>query len=203
MPNDRLTKQIFIMDYNRCSNNWSYDIKTIFEELDMLPLYENKEPCDLDTSKNQFVKDFEKECVTEINNKPKLRTFKLFKDNCNPSTYLTSCMNRYERSLLAKFRSGILQLKIETGRFNQTKLEERVCECCNVGQIEDELHFLIKCNLYTELRNRLFVKISRTKPEFLNMNDKDKFIYLMKNVTYAVASFIKNAWELRKSKLYK
>ena len=63
-------------------------------------------------------------------------------------------MLRSHRSLLAQLRSGILPLRLETGRFQnirdentghfqKLKVEERVCTLCNLNCIEDEIHFVL------------------------------------------------------------
>ena len=54
---------------------------------------------------------------------------------------------------MAKLRCGVLPIKIETGRFVNLALEDRICEVCNLNEIEDELHFICKCELYNETRN--------------------------------------------------
>ena len=63
------------------------------------------------------------------------------------------------KSLLAQFQTGILSLRIETGRyqlkkdpnaecFRKLKVEERTCLICNTGDIENEKNFLCKCCAY-------------------------------------------------------
>jgi len=133
MPNDRLTKQMFNTDYllANANDNWSKSVRDIFITFGKVDIYENKSECDITFSEQKLFELFENECKSSILSKPKLRTYKTFKNDCNTTDYVKSCMNRYERSLLAKFRCGILQLKIETGRFNQTKLEDRLCDICN------------------------------------------------------------------------
>ena len=68
----------------------------------------------------------EQEWKTSANNKPKLRTYIKFKKNTQTEPYVFKLTNKYERSLLAKLRSGILQLHVESGRFNGTALENRM-----------------------------------------------------------------------------
>ena len=202
MANDRLTKRTFIMDYNRGVSNWCERIKSVFEMLDLLPVYENKEICDIVFCTERMFEIFNKECQEDIRKKPKLRTYKLFKKDCNVAEYIKSCLNKSERSLLAKFRCGILQLRIETGRFDQTKVEDRICELCDDDLIEDEFHFLMKCRLYDDLRDVLFAKAKLKCENFCNMTGEEKFVYLMSNCNFNVAKFIKNAWQLRKEKRY-
>ena len=59
---------------------------------------------------------------------------------------------------MAQIRSGTLPLRVETGRFINTPLEARICGFCNRGAIEDEMHFIHKCELYAEERRRFFTE---------------------------------------------
>lgn len=104
---------------------------------------------------------------------------------------------------MAKFRTGILQLRIETGRFNQTKVEDRICQLCDTSEIEDEQHFLCSCPLYNEHRQCLFASALLRCPEFSIMQVSDKFTFLMTNCDREVLKFLKKAWEVRKQILYK
>ena len=119
-----------------------------------------------------------------------------------PTDYV-KYMNKYDRSLLAKFRCGILQLKVETGRFNNIKLEERLCNVCDLNEIEDEYHFLCICTLYNDQRQTLFNNVSNKHNEFSNLDMRQKFTYLLSKCSKDVSKFIKRAWDVRKEVLYK
>ena len=42
------------------------------------------------------------------------------------------------RRMLAMLRGGTAALRVETGRWNGLKKEERICRQCMMGEIEDE-----------------------------------------------------------------
>ncbi len=67
--------------------------------------------------------------------------------------YVKYCLNTRKRSLTAQIRIGILPLCIETGRFRNLKVEERVSQVCNNGDVEYKFHFVCICNAYTTWRN--------------------------------------------------
>ncbi len=56
-------------------------------------------------------------------------------------------------NMFAKLRCGILPLHIETGRYTNTELENRLCEFCEKNVIEDEKHFICSGSFYNDLRN--------------------------------------------------
>ena len=64
--------------------------------------------------------------------KTKLRLYKLFKRNIETEKYLMANLSRHERSLIAKLRTGMLPLAIETGRFRKIPPEDRLCILCIV-----------------------------------------------------------------------
>jgi len=66
--------------------------------------------------------------------------------------YINQVSNKFERSPIAKVRCGILQLHVELGRFNQIRLEDRLCKICEDGFVEDEIHFV--CMLKISNRKR-------------------------------------------------
>ena len=79
--------------------------------------------------------------------------------------------------MLAQIRSGILPLRIETGRYQnikdnttkkmrKMKVEERICLICNSGAVENEIHFIFECEPYIEAPNELFYKALQSNETF-------------------------------------
>ena len=101
-------------------------------------------------------------------------------------------MRRDHRRILARFRSCNLPLAIATGRFTKPKtpLNQRLCRFCKTSAIEDETHFLIACDLYSDIRYGLFKNAVDMNTNFLGMSDSDKLAFLMKTdrLQYKIAS---------------
>ena len=96
------------------------------------------------------------------------------------------------------------KLKIETGRYNSQNEyrppEERLCTNCNLQEIENEIHFLIRCPKYEHMRNILFENITTNNLHFSIYNDHQQFVWLLtndhlENIKY-VASFIKEGFNM-------
>ena len=138
----------------------------------------------------------------EIQNKPKLRTYVLFKNNVNIESYVKKHMQKRTRSCFAQFGLGILPLHIETGRYDNTPLLARTCKLCESEQIEDEYHFLMVCPVYTELRLQLFQKSSILISNFETSSDTDNFVSLVKSSQKYVAQFVDAAYQRRRNILY-
>ena len=85
-----------------------------------------------------------------------------------------------------------LQWKL-IGILNQKNpLAERLCKVCNSAVVEDEIHFLIDCELNSDIRYELFHYAHIIHPDFMSLTFGGKLIYLMQNN----ALQIKLTWSL-------
>ena len=46
--------------------------------------------------------------------------------------------------MLTKLRGGTAELRVETGRWSGLQREERICKQCALGEVEDEVHFVLR-----------------------------------------------------------
>ena len=121
--------------------------------------------------------------------KNKLRTYRLFKQTFVSEQYVKcKYMSRKHRSAMARFRCGVAPLRIETGRYERTRLppDQRICPLCKNG-VEDERHVLLYCPFYTDLRNDLFLSLS-VGTSFNMMSDDEKFIYIFSNTNCLIVT---------------
>ena len=107
----------------------------------------------------------------------KLRTYAQFKTEFKTESYLQDrTISLKDRKAFAQVRCGVAPLRIETGRYDQGRYipeEERICLICNQG-IENELHLVMNCAYYNDIRQNLLsegVEIYRAKPDIM-MNSK-------------------------------
>ena len=122
-------------------------------------------------------------------------------------------MSKHKRSLMAQFLTGILPLKIETGRFKKIRdtssgklrclnSQERICEMCTLNEPEDEIHFLCSCTLYISFRKPLFDEAIKFNVEFQSLSNNNKFMWLINNIWREIVNFLLAAWQTRSSVLF-
>ena len=113
-------------------------------------------------------------------------------------------LTKSERSITAQFRSGILPLHVETGRFgnNRKDLSERVCNICNSEQVEDETHFAFICPIYNNFRNDLYHNIQMHNVNFINWTNTEKLKCLFKEYPRQFAKFLVRAFNRRRNILF-
>ena len=86
--------------------------------------------------------------------------------------------NYKHRRELTKLRISAYSLQIEKGRYHrpqQIPIEERFCLHCTDGDVEDEMHFLMKCSCSSlaETRETLITDICTAFPIFRNLPKTD------------------------------
>ena len=95
--------------------------------------------------------------------KPKLRTYIKHKKTIEFEEYLTN-EDQKGMKLLAKLRSGTNSLRIETGRYDGRQISDRICKTC-WGDLEDEIHNLMECKTYTDIRRECLEELNMKKDD--------------------------------------
>ena len=83
------------------------------------------------------------------------------------------------RAAFAKFRCGVAPIRIETGRYENLDVGQRLCHFCDAEHIEDEPSVILICSLYNNLRCALFSKDALVLPNFNNLTDSAKTSFLL------------------------
>ena len=74
---------------------------------------------------------------------------------------------------------------IENGHHFKMPLENRTCKLCDLNEIEDEPHFMIKCSYYSDFRDKMLSDITDALSFNVdNLSEKDKFKFLMSVTEY-------------------
>ena len=117
--------------------------------------------------------------------------------------FVTEFIPKFKISLLAQLRIGILPLNIEVGRYYGIDLENRVCTLCHQNEVEDEIHFMMLCPIYSNIRSYYFDKFKLLIEGFNQLDLYGKYIALLncKKVKIA-ANYVETLWNIRKSKLF-
>ncbi|MCG8113538.1 MAG: reverse transcriptase family protein [Candidatus Thiodiazotropha taylori] len=205
----RLVKSVFTWSrsHGRC---WEKRFLKFARDSGFLNLFQNDHICVKSTIKQCKAKlteiDQEKWHSNLFNdtgqeNGNKLRTYRLYKTILECEEYIKLPLNRDHRRILAMFRCGNLPLHIETGRYARPKIpaDQRSCFYCS-EKVENEIHFLIECPFYDDIKRKLFQKANLCNSNFNGFSQKDKFIFLMNNVNMQplLASTLYDMWQRRK-----
>lgn len=195
MNNDRLNKRVALWALSksgRACKNWMYSVAD-FLNGNNLTQYANiaenipAPSCFIRNVENKLFEKFSTSWYSRINcrkgtsgkGRNKLRLYKLLKTNFNVEQYCKIIMPPSHRAAFSKFRCGVAPIRIETGRYEGLAEEMRLCPFCNV--VENELHVILNCRMYDDLRETLYVKAQECAPHFNSMSDGNKFVFLFSN----------------------
>ena len=205
MNDNRINKHIFLWDYERPNIGWCSDVKHILQELNLSDIFYNCTRCNIKEASELLINNYCNKWKLDYMHVPKLRTYCKFKDSFCAESYLTMNINRKCRSYCAQLRCGILPLRIETGRYGSNYIpeEERVCNICNSGDIENEYHFIFDCSAFNEIRQQLFIKMSVLFTNFQHCDRNNRMkLFMHKDGIKCFCDYLLKAFDLRKSLIY-
>ncbi len=120
-------------------------MKEVLNKLNMNDNFDNRKPVSINSVWALLHEKTCKNWEENIFKMPKVRIYVKFKQRFEVEPYILSFMNRKTRSYLVQFRSGILPLQIEVGRWANKNVEERLYLVYNEGLVEDEQPFTFLC----------------------------------------------------------
>ena len=195
-------------------NNWCSLVRHLLDFVDMSNVWEQQFIVNNTTFIGKVTEKLSslyiaywKNQIGDSERNPILRTYKLFKTQFCLESYLLNIQNHCIRKTLAKFRLSSHILQIEVGRHSKPKtpVAERTCKC-NESAIEDEMHLLLFCSFYSDLRCRFFQNISITGIiDRSNMSDLDFFVAIMsckdKNIVNILGKYITQCFKVRQNEI--
>ena len=133
---------------------------------------------------------------SSVSNNKKLSLYKSVKSTFVYENYLDVLDIRKFRYCYVNFRIGSHSLGVEHGFFKNAPPSVRICKCCSLNCIEDELHFLLVCDNYTALRNKYIPSFYYEQPNLFRM----KLLMSCENpdIVKSVATYLYHAFQRRK-----
>ena len=206
MEDGRLTKHVFQWEKPLASRrqNWAYEIREIFRELDRIELFINNDCVSLTEAWATLFHNHCNRWKRELELKPKLRTYTVCKQVYQVEPYVTMHMARAYRAALAKLRCGILPLEIEVGRYHNIPEDQRLCKLCDMQSVENEYHFLFDCPAYEDHRTVFYNEVMESQPAFQHLNNDARFQLIMEeSIVKKTAKFIHQCYTTRQGLIYK
>ena len=158
------------------------------------------------TLRNQYSKYWKNKLFDDPKrNGNKLRSYRTYKDKFQKEEYL-KLNSKSLRGTLARLRLSAHNLHIETGRYvkqsERKEPQDRLCVYCDLKECEDEYHFVMRCTLYQNLRQKLFDKVITHFPFVKNYSEKQQFTWLLASADITIlkelASFVHNCFVRRR-----
>ena len=193
LSSDRLTSKIF--DCDKSCSEWCKSVRKNFCN----DYYDNNVTIDLYNAKCLLFEVQRDEWKIDVHKFPKLRIYLLYKQGFYTEPYVANVYNRGHRSALAQLRCGVLPLSTEIGRLQSIPPELRLSTFCSLHVKEDEVHSLLYCSFYNELRNILFSKAAAACPGFLSLNEIEEMSFLMDPEVVKCTIYVRSDGQTKKT----
>ena len=143
---------------------------------------------------------FHQNSLAQITNEnSKLRTYGIFKSEIREEPYLRIVKNVKDRISMTKFRLSNHNLMIEKGRHRNLDRTMRICLFCTA--VEDEIHFLTKCETFRHLRSSLLhnveQKLNIRNLKYMEGRSLLKLLLEKEEIAQLVAKYLTKSFELR------
>ncbi len=213
LPESRLVAQTFLLTKDKPYNHFSKVNDIVHKNTGLTmtkDIFQKKNKCKLLFSQlrdsfHDFACDKGMSEVRSVTQESKLRTYRMFKSYLKVENYLKYIHNSKIRIIFSRFRLSAHNLNIEKGRHRKEDISKRLCKQCSLNKIEDEIHFLLHCPKYNNLRNDFIDNVVRCDTklnDLYNRNDhKALFIALMKSrhstIIVKLANFVFHCFKIR------
>lgn len=180
MANDRIPMQAFLMLKNSFENNtfannqnWAWSVKTLLESHGFENVWRDgvvNPRGFLKNLRNKMIEKFKQDWLEKLTESERFFTYKMFKTSHGLEPYLNDITIKRFRDCVIRLRFGINDLKINKRYCRAAAATPPHCPFC-IGKIEDEIHFLFHCPVYTDLRRKYLFSICNHDSDMQNFHD--------------------------------
>ena len=206
-------RQDFVRAGKKDKKNWCYWTWKYLKELGLEHIWESEDLERLGKKnfdslvKTVIERKEEQDWIERMKQKPKLRLYRKLKDRLVLEDYVIK-FERGRRKFFTRLRCGTNHLRIERGRWVGEREEERVCNVCLSNEVENEIHYLLRCPMYVKERVKMFEKIRQEcKLEYVESMNEDWQLGVLigqglrnnrDKIQNTVMEYMKNANKIRK-----
>ena len=162
-----------LYELRRCKSKWLTTIKTLITKNGFGNIWMNPNDFPRKWFQSSFKQKIKDQYIQEWNSLVSISSsgvnYKIFKNQFGLNNYFLKLNNKQCRILTA-FRTRNHKLPVETGRWNNTPLSERICHLCQT-EVGDEFHFVLKCNFFNDQRTRYIKPYYRNRPNVCKMSE--------------------------------
>ena len=199
MSHDRLNYKIFTESCRLAENgkkNWASSMKVY---LNYLNSHLGFRPSITDKHFLQYYQDmatklYKSEWRQQVNHirdnsesGGRLNIYRNIKSDLVTESYVANEWSVSVRRVLAGLRAGCLPLGVETGRYTGIPYYQRTCRLCDLGEVEDQHHFLIISPTLKDLRLQLFNYCYFLSQTFFELPMASKTHFILNNYNSLIA----------------
>ena len=145
----------FMLSHYSESFNWIANVKTILDTCGRSDIWINQHNLDNLAYHKQIreilIDQFKQSWYVQLSQSNKGIMYRSIKPEFGQEAYL-KMLNKKDSQVLFAFRTANHKLPIETGRWDGTLLDHRICPLCDLDAVGSEKHSLLICTFFRQLR---------------------------------------------------
>ena len=98
------------------------------------------------------------------------RNYSIFKETTDIEPYLLNTTSNIYIPII-KFRTCNFKLPIEVGRWQNLPIDDRKCTLCNLHDVGDDFHYLLKCTFFENERKHFLKPYYYTRPNIIKFKN--------------------------------
>ena len=153
-PRKAYNMLLYMHEHNR--NTWASSICFMLYRYGFDEAWQNQgvgnEKAFVKLFRERVILVYKHEWSTDLESKDRFTLYSSFKSELTLSPYLTNLKHVKSRNALIRLRLGVSQLNTHRFRFARGNFHDFGCPFCK-DQIESEIHFVLVCPAYDELRS--------------------------------------------------
>lgn len=167
---------------NKSTDNWYDQLKRFLDKLDLSHLLLQDEG-ELLSNRNQilhlvksklrdhFVQKLHQSITESAGSKAALysRIAQLRMSSTDFTYYMSSQISENQKKLICKFVTSNHTLPVEVGRWKSVPHNDRICSKCDLNEIGNELHCILKCSRFQSDREKLLPAYFRINPNMTKL----------------------------------
>ena len=179
LPSERLPRQIYNLD----KTQWKKSIQSMFVNSNMASVFDTDNERKLPFSqiyekiRSSLLNTFKDSLSRSLENTTRLKQYKEFVSvlDLKEKSYIPCCQCKSYRSIITKLRSStFIKIRIESGRYRGIPKSQRICQRCNSGSVDDEIHLMLHCQKFSIERINLLSKANEIQENFQSLDDISK-----------------------------
>ena len=197
LPSKAYKMLLYLHEQNR--NTWASTVCFVLYKYGFGDVWENQgvgdEKIFLKVFKERLLNCYKQEWFADVTTKERFSLYCTFKSDLSLSSYLTELKHIKARNLFIRLRLGVSQLKPHKLRFApRSACADLSCPFCK-NVVESEIHFILICPQYLELREQYIPK------KYYNCPSQFKLTHLFastnKSLLLNLALYIFKAFQIR------
>lgn len=159
----KLSLQIYKYAMNLPDNNfkWSNKVRDVLFSVGLHDLWNDQ----FNTNRRKINKEVKEKLIEQfvqtwrddLQHSNKGRIYLSFKEKPEFENYFKT-LSKLQYNRLFKFRTANHYLPVETGRYDGTPFEDRICTLCNTARVGTEEHYMLECPYFDQQRNEIYAQ---------------------------------------------